>query len=69
MGQEEVRNFLRENIDKWFTAKEISKGINQGLSSVTNNCKVMRKNKELKHKNRKSYKGQYVYEYQLKRGE
>jgi hypothetical protein len=61
MGQQEVFNFLKKNRAKWFTSKEIAKGLKASLGSVTNNLKKLRKTEKdiLKYKlvgNRYYYK-------------
>ena len=43
MGQQEVFNFLKKNKGRWFTSKDIARGLNVSLGSVTNNLKKLRK--------------------------
>lgn len=47
MGQEEVYNYLKKNRRKWFTSKEISKGLRVSIGSVTNCLKKLRKGREI----------------------
>ncbi len=49
MGQQEVYDFLKAHPDEWFTSKEISKGIDISLGSVTVCLKKLRKNNEVQY--------------------
>ena len=50
MGQQEVYDFLKAHPDEWFTSKEISKGINISIGSVTVCLKKLRDNNEIQFK-------------------
>jgi Mn-dependent DtxR family transcriptional regulator len=50
MGQQEVYDFLKKHKRKWFTSKEIAKGLSVSIGSVTNNLKKLRKTNSIKHK-------------------
>lgn len=47
MGQQDTYAFLKEHKDKWFSSREISKGLNASLGSVTNNLKKLRESKQI----------------------
>ncbi|UCE74183.1 MAG: winged helix-turn-helix domain-containing protein [Methanomassiliicoccales archaeon] len=50
MGQQEVYDFLKAHPIEWFTSKEISKGVNISIGSVTVCLKKLRENDEVKYK-------------------
>jgi transcription initiation factor IIE alpha subunit len=50
MGQQEVYDFLKAHPKHWFTSKEISKGINISIGSVTVCLKKLRENDEVRYK-------------------
>ena len=50
MGQQEVYNFLKAHPKQWFTSKDISKGINISIGSVTLCLKKLRENDEVLYK-------------------
>lgn len=50
MGQQEVYDFLKAHPNDWFTSKEISKGINISIGSVTVCLKKLRENEEVQYK-------------------
>lgn len=61
MGQQEVYYYLKKNKKKWFTSKEISKGLKVSIGSVTNCLKKLRKSnavdfRETKRKNQFEYR-------------
>jgi Mn-dependent DtxR family transcriptional regulator len=63
MGQQEVYEFLKKNKRKWFTSKEIAKGLNVSLGSVTNNLKKLRSSKEILYKESSKRKNMYWYKF------
>ena len=66
MGQQDVYNFLRAHPKKWFSSKEISKGMNQSIGSVTVCLKKLRNKNEINYKStglRKGKRIQYLYKY------
>ncbi|MBN2422564.1 HTH domain-containing protein [Candidatus Woesearchaeota archaeon] len=50
MGQQEVYDFLKNNKRKWFTSKDIARGLKVSIGSVTNNLKKLRKSTSVKFK-------------------
>jgi DNA-binding transcriptional regulator GbsR (MarR family) len=50
MGQQEVYDFLKAHPNEWYTSKEISKGIDISIGSVTVCLKKLRENEEVKYK-------------------
>jgi len=42
MGQQEVYDFLKVRKDKWFTSKDIAKGLKASVGSVTTCLKKLR---------------------------
>ena len=61
MGQQEVYSFLKRNINKWFSSKEICKELGTSIGSVTNCLKKLRESRaidfrEAKRKNQFEYK-------------
>ena len=66
MGQQEVYNFLKEHSNHWFTSREISKGINISVGSVTVSLKRLREKNEVKYKQtakRFGERKQYLYKF------
>ena len=66
MGQQDVYNYLKANPDDWFSSKEISKGMNQSLGSVTVCLKKLRNKNEINYKPtglRKGKRVQYLYKF------
>lgn len=64
MGQQEVYDFLKAHPVAWFTSKEISKGINISIGSVTVCLKKLRENDEVLYKavgNKGGKRTQYSY--------
>ena len=62
MGQQEVYNYLKANKRKWFTSKEISKGLKVSIGSVTNCLKKLRQNNAINHGETKR-KNQFKYKF------
>ncbi|MBS3102779.1 hypothetical protein J4458_05035 [Candidatus Woesearchaeota archaeon] len=62
MGQQEVYDFLKRNKTRWFFSKEISKGLDVSIGSVTNCLKKLRENKAINFKGTKR-KEQFQYRY------
>jgi len=50
MGQQEVFTFLKENRNKWFTAREISKKLKASFTSITPSLKKLRESEQLNYK-------------------
>ncbi len=50
MGQQEVSDFLKKHKPKWFTAREISKGLNLSNSSVTVSLAKLKSRNYIKYK-------------------
>ena len=53
MGQQDVYNYLKAHPSKWFTSKEISKGMNQSIGSVTICLKKLRNRAFISDKTKK----------------
>ena len=47
MGQQEVYDYLKKNERGWFTSKDIAKGKDVSLGSVTNCLKKLRKSSSI----------------------
>ena len=62
MGQQEVYNYLKKNRKRWFTSKEISKGLKVSIGSVTNCLKKLRKTKAISFRGTKR-KNQFEYRF------
>ena len=58
MGQQEVYIFLKENKNRWFLSKEVSKQLGVSIGSVTNCLKKLRESKAINFKGTKR-KNQY----------
>ena len=66
MGQQEVYDFLKEHPVEWFTSKEISKGVNISIGSVTVCLKKLRENNEVHYKaigKKGGKRTQYTYSF------
>ncbi len=66
MGQQDVYDFLKNHPQEWLTSKEISKGINQSVGSVTVCLKKLRNRNEIQYKQSEKRKGkrdQYLYKF------
>ncbi len=66
MGQQEVYDFLKAYPREWFTSKEISKGIDISVGSVTVCLKKLRDNNEVHYKatgNKGGKRTQYSYNF------
>lgn len=66
MGQQEVYNFLKEHPNDWFTSRDINKGINISVGSVTVSLKRLREKNEVQYKPAgKGYERikQYLYKF------
>lgn len=50
MGQQDVYNFLKDRPREWFTSRDISKGTNLSVGSVTVCLKRLRENNEVRYK-------------------
>lgn len=50
MGQQEVFTFLKENRNKWFTAREIAEKLKASFTSVTLSLKKLRESKQIEYK-------------------
>lgn len=62
MGQQEVYSFLKRNKNKWFTSREISKGLRSSMGSVTNCLKKLRKSRAIDFREAKR-KNQFEYRF------
>ena len=64
MGQQDIYNFLRKeynkNPDEWFTARDISKKLKVGNSSVVRSLKPLRNSSQIMFK---EVWNRYVYKY------
>lgn len=47
MGQQEVFTFLKENRNKWFTAREIAEKLKSSFTSITASLRKLRDSKQL----------------------
>ena len=61
MGQQEIYDFLKGKKTKWFTSRDISKGLDVSIGSVTNCLRKLRESravqfKESGHRNQFQYK-------------
>jgi predicted transcriptional regulator len=66
MGQQDVYDYLKAHPDKWFSSKDLSKGMNQSIGSVTVCLKKLRSRNEIKYKStghRKGKRVQYLYKF------
>ena len=70
MGQWEVHNLLKENREKWFTARQISELLGVSFASVVNGVKKLRKSGLVEFRKvqststqRGSFKDAYAYRY------
>jgi len=50
MGQQEVFSFLKKNRNKWFTTKQIIKGLKASAGSVTTSLKKLRDSGQINFK-------------------
>jgi len=62
MGQQEVSDFLRKYVRKWFTSKEIAKNLKVSTGSVINNLSKLRKSKQVLYRPT-GRANQYMYKY------
>jgi len=62
MGQQEVYDFLKKHPKKWFISKEISKGLNVSIGSVTNCLKKLRESRSIQFR-QSGHRNQYEYKY------
>ena len=62
MGQQEVYIFLKENKNRWFLSKEVSKQLGVSIGSVTNCLKKLRESKAINFKGTKR-KNQFQYRF------
>ena len=62
MGQQEVYDFLKRHKNKWFSSKEIFKGLRTSIGSVTNCLKKLRKNRAIDFRETKR-KNQFEYRF------
>ena len=71
MGQRDVYDYLKENKNKWMSARDIAVGLQASLGSVTNNLKKLRESKQLfSRMNDRTIKPagkKKIYEYKFKR--
>ena len=68
MGQQEIYDFLKAHPNEWFTSKEISKGINISIGSVTVCLKKLRENNEVQYKSIGKKGGKrFQYSYSFKK--
>lgn len=66
MGQQDIYNFLKAYPNEWFTSKDISKGINISVGSVTVCLKRLRENNEVQYKatgKKHGKRTQYSYKF------
>jgi Mn-dependent DtxR family transcriptional regulator len=47
MGQQEVYDFLKRNRSKWYTSKEIAKGLKASVGSVTTCLQKLRNGSDI----------------------
>lgn len=62
MGQQEVYSFLKRNKNKWFSSKEISKGLGVSLGSVMTSLKRLRESRAIDFREGK-WKNQFEYKF------
>jgi Mn-dependent DtxR family transcriptional regulator len=62
MGQQEVYNYLKRNKKRWFLSKDISKGLDVSIGSVTSCLKKLRVSKSINFKETKR-KNQFMYRF------
>ena len=62
MGQQEVYSFLKRNRNKWFSSKEISKGLRVSLGSVMTSLKRLRESRAIDFRDGKR-KNQFEYRF------
>ena len=61
MGQQEIYDFLKSHKIKWLNSREISKGLNVSIGSVTNCLRKLRESQSVQfresgHRNQFEYK-------------
>jgi len=64
MGQQEIYDYLKNNKRKWYTSKEISKGLKVSIGSVTSCLKKLRQSRTVQFR---TSKNRNQYEYKFKR--
>lgn len=64
MGQQEIYDYLKKHKARWFTSKEISKGLNVSIGSVTSCLKKLRQSRTVQFR---TSKNRNQYEYKFKR--
>lgn len=64
MGQQEIYDYLKKNKRKWYTSKEISKGLKVSIGSVTSCLKKLRQSRTVQFR---TSKNRNQYEYKFKR--
>jgi Mn-dependent DtxR family transcriptional regulator len=64
MGQQEIYDYLKKNKARWFTSKDISKGLKVSIGSVTSCLKKLRHSRTIHFR---TSKNRNQYEYKFKR--
>lgn len=59
MSQQSISDFLKANKDKWFTIRQIAKGLNISISTATTNCKILREHEDIAVKSERPTLYQY----------
>jgi hypothetical protein len=64
MGQQEVYDYLKKFPSRWFTSKQISRGLRVSIGSVTSCLKKLRHSRAVQFRNSQN---RNQYEYRFKR--
>jgi hypothetical protein len=71
MGQQDTYAFLKEHKDKWFSSRDMAKGMGASLGSITNNLKKLRESKQIMFRKTdrliKPAGRKKIYEYKYKK--
>jgi len=63
MGQFEVFEFLKNNPDRWFSAREISEKLGQSFGSTTMALRRLRQENEISYMGKGHVGSEYRYRY------
>jgi len=58
-----LKEQYKKDKNKWFSSKEIAKGINQGINSATNNLMRLRRNNMLNSRISEIWHNAYEYQH------
>jgi len=63
MGQQEVYHFLKVHMEKWFTSREISEGIEISRGAVAESLRKLRENGEIEYRGTGRRGNEYQYKF------